>query len=202
MGKNYASLFLVALTISALPLACGDDEEGGGGKGGGSSTGGSKATGGASGTGTGGKATGGTGTGGKATGGTGTGGKATGGTGTGGTTSTGGTTPGGAGGEGGAMGGEGGGGTEPTLCEAYCDAGEIAGCTHTTESCITTCEYTIQYGVDINPDCEQLFTDFYGCAIEKSNSASDWACNQNQPNYTATDCLNESMAVNDGYCFG
>jgi hypothetical protein len=197
MGKNFTAAFAVCLLVSALPLACGDDEEGGdggGGKGGtGGTTGGSSGASGSSGKG-GMSGTGGTG--GRATGGT---GGRTGGTGgmTGGTA---GIDMGGAGGDEGGMGGEGGGGVEMTLCERFCAAGDVANCTNTGANCITSCEQTIEYGNSIDPSCEALFTTYYECSID--GTPADWACNQGQPSYAGTECVDESMAVNDAFCFG
>jgi hypothetical protein len=201
MGKNFTTAFALCLAISALPLACGDDEDddGGDSKGGKGGSAGSS-TGGRAGSSTGGRG----GSAGSTTGGR--GGSAGSGGMTGGTA---GSATGGMGGAEGGMGGAddggmGGEGGAPmmSLCERYCDAGDVGSCTNTGAACVTSCEQTIAYGVSIDPGCEALFTTLYECAIAGSGMASDWACNMGQPNYTGDECDDEAMAANDGFCFG
>ncbi len=204
MGKSFTSAFVVCLLVSALPLACGDDEDDGGGGGGKGGKGGSAGmTGGTAGSG----ARGGSGGSGGTTGGSGgrggTGGSAgRGGAGSGGTIVGG---MGGMGGEDGGMGGvpdtggvggEGGGGTTPSLCERYCTAGAVANCTNTMEACVTTCEYNFSYTPQA--PCPDLMTALYECHI--AGGTAGWQCNQNQPVYSGAECMDEAQAAAAAYC--
>lgn len=194
MGKNFTAVFAVCLAISALPLACGDDEDddgnGDGGKGG---KGGSS-----------GSTNGGTAGGGK--GGTSGSGGTTGGTaGKGGTSGTGGTT-GGSAGTGGTMGGEGGmggaeggmggegGQVEPpqSLCEQVC-AGPPG-------ACVTDCETTgycasFLTTTDCADDTEAVLTCFAG-----DLGAASWACTQGVPQYNGDDCYDLFAAAYAAGC--
>jgi hypothetical protein len=197
MGKNFTTAFALCLAISALPLACGDDEDddGDGSKGGkggssGSSTGG---RGGSAGSSTGGRG----GSAGSSTGGR--GGSAGSGGMTGGTagSATGGMggADGGMGGDDGGMGGEGGMVEPPmSLCEQVCDS-PAGTC---MANCVTTfCEvyYTNAAGT---PTCEPLLDAMMTCWAAGADGS--WDCIQGAPSYMGAECEDEVVAAYDGGC--
>ncbi len=193
MGKNFTTAFALCLAISALPLACGDDEEDdGGGKGGkggsaGSNTGGraGSTTGGRSGSG------GSTSTGGRAgSGGSGvTGGSA--GSATGGM----GGADGGMGGDDGGMGGEGGTPVEPpmTPCEQAC-AGPPG-------TCQATCVADWCADLNANPGatCDPLIEAMVLC-FAGDDAAASWTCTAGTPQYAGTDCVDAIYAAYGANC--
>jgi hypothetical protein len=183
MGKNFTTAFALCLAISALPLACGDDEDddGDGSKGGkggsaGSSTGG---RGGSAGSSTGGRG-GSSGSGGMTGG---TAGSATGGMGG---------ADGGMGGDDGGMGGEGGMVEPPmTLCEQVCDgpAGD----------CQATCVADFCEAMYSTPTCEPLIDTFMTC-LATDDAAASWVCTQGNPQYGGTECQDELYAAYEAGC--
>jgi hypothetical protein len=196
MGKNFTAVFAVCLAISALPLACGDDEDddgggdgGKGGKGGSSgSTNGGTAGGGKGGT---------SGTGGTTGGTAGTGGKGGAGGTTGGSAGTGGTMggEGGMGGAEGGMGGEGGGGEPPLpLCDRVCNTGEAGNCDDDHAACVSNCEYVFAYGGDA---CEDPITAMLECWAAGTGS---WTCAGTHPGYQGAECDDEETAASGAGC--
>ena len=197
MGKNFTSVFAVCLAISAIPLACGgdDDDDGGdgkGGKGGSSGSAGSTSTGGKAGSG------GSTSTGGKAGSGgsTSTGGKA----GSGGTAGT----VGGEGGMGGAEGGMGGEGgmTEPpaTPCEQMCASTAGLDCANEA-TCVTDYCMPFYDASSSLPACEALLDTFFLCWTALPASASECDTKLGYP-VSTSECSAESDAAFNGGCFG
>lgn len=194
MGKNFTTAFTLCLAISALPLACGDDEEDDGssskgGKGGSSNTGGNA---GSSTGGRGGSAGSGT-TGGR--GGSGGQGGTTGGSGG---SATGGMAgvDGGMGGVDGGMGGEGGQVEPPmTLCEQVCDgpAGD----------CQATCATDWCPGLNEmpGPTCDPLIEALQTCLVTDDDPAS-WTCTQGVPQYATQTgaCAAEAYAAYMASC--
>ncbi|HEX6275274.1 MAG TPA: hypothetical protein VFZ53_19675 [Polyangiaceae bacterium] len=197
MGKNFTSVFAVCLAISAIPLACGgDDDDGGGdgddGKGGKGGSSGAGMTGGSSGNAGRGGTSGQGGTGGRG-GSAGSGGR-------GGTAGTGGTMggEGGFGGAEGGMGGEGGGGVEPTPCEAMCASTAALDCANEATCISDYCMPTY----DINPgaSCTQLLDAFFTCW---ANLPANQSSCDGDLGYPVTDgCSAESDAAAKGGCFG
>jgi hypothetical protein len=203
MGKTFTSAFAVCVLVASLPLACGDDEDDGGGDGGGKG-GTAGASGGSAGAGARGGSAGAGATGGSsgagATGGSaGRGGAGSGGT-TGGTAGMGGAPEGGMGGvpDTGGMGGEGGSGTMMTLVERYCAAGAVANCINQA-NCVQYYEQIFTLAIGVDPACEGLLTALYECHL--AAMPPNWMCIDNQPQYIGSACMAENSAANDAFCF-
>jgi hypothetical protein len=190
MGKNFTSVFAVCLAISALPLACGDDDDGGDGDG---STGGKGGSAGSTSTGGKGGGAGSTSTGGKGgtAGSTSTGGK-------GGTAGTAGTAggEGGMGGAEGGMGGEGGGGPELSACDQMCAHTAPADCENEA-MCGAYC-LGFYEGAPNRTVCDPLFDALFMCWTTVPTSA--FVCDGG--NVVTDSCGAENDAVNSAGCFG
>src|SRR5688572_4320575 len=190
MGKNFTTAFALCLAISALPLACGDDEDDdGGGKGGKGGSSGSGTTGGRAGSATGGRA-------GSSTGGSTTGGRAGSG-GQGGTTggSAGSATGGMGGAEGGMGGAEGGMGGEGGMVEPPMTPCEQA-CAGPPGTCQATCVADWCADLNANPGatCDPLIEAAVLC-FAADDAAASWTCTGGVPQYAGTDCVDEIYAA-------
>ena len=200
MGKNFTSVFALCLAISAIPLACGGDDDDDGGDGDGS-TGGKGGSAGSTSTGGKGGTAGSTSTGGKGgtAGSTSTGGKG----GTAGTAGIGGA-EGGVGGAEGGMGGaggdDGGGDVDPANCQAFCSNADSLNCTNEL-NCVATCVGQYEAASD-RATCDPLFDARYVCqaAEDIAAFACDASGNAGYAYYSGYDCDAQEDALIDASC--